>query len=134
MARDIKDTPLLVGDDAVRFEIASHNIIPETKENIEKAKEDFEYLKSICVDDIMKDCEVKSLDIELINFEYTDIEFVTECPYNGGCKVGDYNCSKCKFFASIKTGKSYYCDGTKIYSGTVGCRCSAYLDEQIYEK
>ena len=57
MARDIKDTPLLVGDDAVRFEIASHNVIPETKENIEKAKEDFEYLKSICVDDTMKDCE-----------------------------------------------------------------------------
>jgi hypothetical protein len=55
MARDIKDTPLLVGDDAVRFEIASHNVIPETKENIEKAKEDFEYLKSICVDDTMKD-------------------------------------------------------------------------------
>jgi hypothetical protein len=76
---------------------------------------------------------LESLNIELINFEYTDIEFVTECPYNGGCKVGDYNCSKCKFFASIKPDKSYYCDGTKIYSGTVGCRYSAYLDEQIYE-
>lgn len=76
---------------------------------------------------------LESLDIELITFEYTDIEFVTECPYNRDCKVGDYKCSKCKFFVLIKPDKSYYCDDTKIYNGTVGCRCASYLNEQIYK-
>lgn len=50
MARDIKDTPLLVGDDAIRFENAMYNIKPESKENIEKAKKSFDYLTSIYKD------------------------------------------------------------------------------------
>ena len=50
MARDIKDTPLLVGDDAIRFENAMYNIKPESKENIEKAKKSFDYLMSIYKD------------------------------------------------------------------------------------
>ena len=50
MSRDIKDTPLLVGDDAIKFENAMHNIKPESKENIEMAKKSFDYLMSIYKD------------------------------------------------------------------------------------
>ena len=46
-------------------------------------------------------------------------------------KLATTTVANVSFLLQLK--QSYYCDGTKIYSGTVGCRCSAYLDEQIYE-
>lgn len=61
MARDIKDTPLLVGDDVIRFENAMYNIKPESKENIEKAKKSFDYLMSIYKDNEYLDKDIGDL-------------------------------------------------------------------------
>ena len=47
MARPIKETPVLTGEDAVRFELASHNVVPATQQEKDDAKKALEFFKSI---------------------------------------------------------------------------------------
>ncbi len=47
MARPIKDTPVLTGDDAVRFVIESQNVKPISQEEREEAQRIYEYFESI---------------------------------------------------------------------------------------
>jgi hypothetical protein len=46
MARPIKDTPILYGEDARRFTEAMENVVPLTKEEREKQKKAYEWFKS----------------------------------------------------------------------------------------
>lgn len=47
MAKPIKETPVLTGDDAVRFEYDSINLIPVSEEEKDQAKQAFDYFSSI---------------------------------------------------------------------------------------
>ncbi len=47
MARPIKETPLLVGEDAVRFVLESQNFKPASKEEREEAQRIYDYFESI---------------------------------------------------------------------------------------
>ena len=47
MAKPIKETPILTGDDATRFECVTNEFVPASKEEKEKAQEAFEYFASI---------------------------------------------------------------------------------------
>ena len=47
MARPIKDTPILYGEDARRLTKAMENVVPLTKEEREKQKKAYEWFKSI---------------------------------------------------------------------------------------
>jgi hypothetical protein len=46
MARPIKDTPILYGEDARRFTEAMENVVPLPKEEREKQKKAYEWFKS----------------------------------------------------------------------------------------
>jgi hypothetical protein len=46
MARPIKDTPILYGEDARRFTKAMENVIPLSQEEREKQKKAYEWFKS----------------------------------------------------------------------------------------
>ena len=47
MAKPIKDTPLLTGDDATRFEEAAQGVVPASQEDINEAKKAYQFFKSI---------------------------------------------------------------------------------------
>ena len=47
MANPIKETPLLTGEDAVRFERATNDVVPASVEEIQQAQKAFCYLSSI---------------------------------------------------------------------------------------
>lgn len=47
MAKPIKETPVLTGDDAVRFEQAAHEVIPASQQEKEKAQQVYEFFASI---------------------------------------------------------------------------------------
>ncbi len=47
MARPIKETPVLTGDDAVRFVLESQNIEPISQEEKEEAQRIYDYFASI---------------------------------------------------------------------------------------
>ena len=47
MARPIKDTPILYGEDARRLTKAMENVVPLTKEEREKQKKAYKWFKSI---------------------------------------------------------------------------------------
>ncbi len=47
MARPIKETPVLTGDDAVRFVMDSQNITPVSQEEKEEARRVYDYFASI---------------------------------------------------------------------------------------
>jgi hypothetical protein len=47
MARPIKDTPVISGEDARRFLEAMENVVPLPKEEREKMKKAYEWSKSI---------------------------------------------------------------------------------------
>ena len=42
MAKPIKETPVLTGKDALRFEMAANNVIPAPPEEREKARDAFD--------------------------------------------------------------------------------------------
>jgi hypothetical protein len=46
MARPIKDTPIISGEDARRLTEAMENVVPISKERREKMKEAYEWFKS----------------------------------------------------------------------------------------
>ena len=47
MAKPIKETPVLIGDDATRFECASNEPVNATEEEKEQAQEAFDFFSSI---------------------------------------------------------------------------------------
>jgi hypothetical protein len=47
MARPIKDTPIIYGEDARRFTEAMENVVPISKEEREKMDKAYEWFKSI---------------------------------------------------------------------------------------
>lgn len=47
MARPIKETPILFGEDARRFEVRMKNPPKETPEKLEEIKRDYKYIMSI---------------------------------------------------------------------------------------
>lgn len=47
MAKPIKDTPVLVGGDAARFEEAVHSVVPAADTEKEQAKTAFEYFSTV---------------------------------------------------------------------------------------
>ncbi|MBQ3173810.1 MAG: hypothetical protein IJB56_05860 [Alistipes sp.] len=47
MAKPIKETPILVGDDATRFEYATREFVPASKEEKEQAQEAYDFFSSI---------------------------------------------------------------------------------------
>ena len=49
MAKPIKETPVLYDEDAYRFEIAAHNVVPLPKEEREKIRRNFEEVKKRCL-------------------------------------------------------------------------------------
>lgn len=49
MAKPIKETPVLTGEDAYRFEKAVHNVVPVSEEDKAQAQKDYEWCKSIAV-------------------------------------------------------------------------------------
>jgi len=46
MARPIKETPILYDEDAYRFEMAAHNVVPLPEEEREKIEKDYEEVRS----------------------------------------------------------------------------------------
>ena len=48
MAKPIKDTPVLYDEDAYRFEIAAHNVVPLSDEKKAEIWEAYERLKQRC--------------------------------------------------------------------------------------
>ncbi|MCQ2351442.1 MAG: hypothetical protein MJ003_05650 [Paludibacteraceae bacterium] len=52
MARPIKETPTLYGEDARRFEYEMQHLKPESKEEIEAARKAYEEFKSIATFDL----------------------------------------------------------------------------------
>lgn len=51
MARPIKETPILYGEDAQRLLEAMKNVVPETPEKMAEMKADYDYFMSIFEDD-----------------------------------------------------------------------------------
>lgn len=47
MAKPIKETPILTGDDATRFEYATREFVPASNEEKEQAQEAFDFFSSI---------------------------------------------------------------------------------------
>ncbi len=47
MAKPIKETPVLTGEDAYRFEKAVHHVVPVSVEEKAQAQKDYEWCKSI---------------------------------------------------------------------------------------
>lgn len=47
MAKPIKETPVLTGEDATRFECATYEFVPASKEEREEAQEAFDFFASI---------------------------------------------------------------------------------------
>ena len=47
MAKPIKETPVLSGQDALKFELAAQNVQPASREEKEEAKKAYEFFKSI---------------------------------------------------------------------------------------
>lgn len=48
MAKPIKETPVLYDEDAYRFEMAAHNVVPLPEEEREKIRRNFEEVKKHC--------------------------------------------------------------------------------------
>ena len=48
MARPITETPILYDEDAYRFEIAAHNVVPLPEEEKKAIWEAYDKLKQIC--------------------------------------------------------------------------------------
>ncbi|MBR4810101.1 MAG: hypothetical protein IK031_07460 [Bacteroidales bacterium] len=48
MAKPIKDTPVLYDEDAYRFEMAAHNVVPLPEEKVEEMLRDYEEIKKHC--------------------------------------------------------------------------------------
>ena len=48
MAKPIKETPVLYDEDAYRFEMAAHNVVPLPEEEREKIRLNFEEVKKHC--------------------------------------------------------------------------------------
>lgn len=48
MAKPIKETPILYDEDAYRFEMEAHNIVPLPEEKKEEIREAYERLKKCC--------------------------------------------------------------------------------------
>lgn len=48
MAKPIKETPILYDEDAYRFEMEAHNIVPLPEEKKEEIREAYERLKQCC--------------------------------------------------------------------------------------
>ena len=46
MARPIKETPILYNEDAYRFEMAAHNVVPLPEEERERIRKDYEEVRS----------------------------------------------------------------------------------------
>ena len=49
MARPIKETPILYGEEARKFEMRMMNPIPVSREQMENMKRDYEFMSSRCV-------------------------------------------------------------------------------------
>ncbi len=47
MAKPIKETPVLTGDDAVRFEQAAREVMPASQKEKDEAQKAFKFLASI---------------------------------------------------------------------------------------
>lgn len=47
MAKTIKDTPILTGDDATRFEQAAQEVVPASQKEINEAKQAYNLFASI---------------------------------------------------------------------------------------
>ena len=48
MAKPIKETPILYDEDAYRFEMAAHNVVPLPEEEREKIRLNYEEVKKHC--------------------------------------------------------------------------------------
>ena len=48
MAKPIKETPVLYDEDAYRFEMAAHHVVPLPEEERERIKRDYEEVKKRC--------------------------------------------------------------------------------------
>lgn len=53
MAKPIKDTPVLYDEDAYRFEMAAHNVIPLSEEKQEEILRNYEEVLSWCAADLL---------------------------------------------------------------------------------
>lgn len=60
MARPVKETPILFGEDARRFEAIMKNPPQVNKEKQEEMKRDYEYIMSIFEDNITNDRKKQS--------------------------------------------------------------------------
>lgn len=47
MAKPIKETPVLTGDDATRFVMAAHDVVPAPQKEKDEAKKTFSFFESI---------------------------------------------------------------------------------------
>ena len=47
MAKTIKDTPVLTGDDATRFAQDAHEVVPASQDEINEAKQAYSFFASI---------------------------------------------------------------------------------------
>lgn len=47
MAKPIRETPVLTGEDALKFEMVSQNVSPASKEEKEEAKRAYEFFQSV---------------------------------------------------------------------------------------
>lgn len=48
MAKPIKETPILYDEDAYRFEMAAHNVVPLSQEEKDEIWKVYEEMKSLC--------------------------------------------------------------------------------------
>lgn len=48
MAKPIKETPVLYDEDAYRFEMAAHNVVPLPEDRVEEILTTYEKVKQLC--------------------------------------------------------------------------------------
>ncbi len=53
MAKPIKETPVLYDEDAYRFEMAAHNVVPLSEEKREAIFRNYEEVRSWCAADVL---------------------------------------------------------------------------------
>ena len=53
MAKPITETPVLYDEDAYRFEMAAHNVVPLPKERVNEIMRNYEEVRSWCAEGVL---------------------------------------------------------------------------------
>ena len=56
MAKPIKETPILYDEDAYRFEMAAHDVVPLPDEEVDQMWRDYEEVRKWCAPGVLCNC------------------------------------------------------------------------------